>query len=200
MTPARPGGLSRVSQLGIAPGLRVGGDDQHPLDLSVVDLAEDAPRAVLTAQRDVGTAQADVVREPAVEQVDDRAGSSRASRYEIRFRASASRRGWSTDLSAVGEPGRRAKRARTGCSGPPASRVVVERHRAQENRERGRRGHRARHRHAGQIGAEQVELVLRELEARAERHVGGVEQHVGPPPRFLQQRGEGRARRRSSSS
>ena len=68
--------------------------------------------------------------------------------------------------------------------------VVVKGERAQKDREGRRRGDRASHRDLREVGAEEIELVLRELEARAERHVGGVEQHVGTTTRLLQERGE----------
>src|SRR5439155_10164888 len=52
--------------------LGVGRDDEHASNLTVIDLAVDAPRAVLSAQGDIRAAQADVVGEPAVEEVHER--------------------------------------------------------------------------------------------------------------------------------
>src|SRR5262249_19891696 len=128
--------LARVPS-GIAPGLRIGGDDQYPLDLPVVDLAEDAPRAVLAAQRDIGTAQTDIVREPAVEQMDVGSGfHGVAIRDEVSSERHASR--LVDGLERLRQPGRGPKAVARVSRVRRVARVVVERHRAQQNREGGR--------------------------------------------------------------
>ena len=56
---------------------------------------------------------------------------------------------------------------------------VLERERAQQPREGGRGGDAVRHLHGPKIRAQQIELILRELEAVPQRHVRGVENDVG---------------------
>src|SRR5207244_11110657 len=154
-------------------------------NLTLVALAVDAPRAVLSAQGDIRAAQADVVGEPAVEEVHERPVLQILPIGHYGARESLTSRG----IGGLGgnlQRRRREESIRIAVIAP----VVVKGERAQKDRKGRRRGDRAGHRDLREVGAEEIELVLRELEARAERHVGGVEQHVGTTTRLLQERGE----------
>ena len=56
--------------------------------------------------------------------------------------------------------------------------IVLERHRAEQQRHGRRRGHRKRQRHRAEVRANQRELVPGEFKAGAQRHVGGADEQL----------------------
>ena len=112
------------------------------------------------------SAQAEVVRQAAVEQMNE--GAIRGIQIGAGFQGltAAARRSGGVRHRRL-DPNRPGRIA--------SSRVVSQRDRAQQDREGRRSRHGAAQGKVGEVRAEQIKLVLGELETRAARHVRGVD-------------------------
>ena len=166
--PRRP--LAAAQVLGrIGPG--VDGDDDETLDPAVVHPPEDESVGRLPAGHD--RPEPDIVRQASIHQVD----VFPVPRHQLHavqgpVVASLVRRGALERLDVVLR-GRRSRRRR----------IAPEAERAQQDRKGRGRGDGARNLVFRQIGAEEVELLLRELKARAVGETGGVHDDERPPGR-----------------
>ncbi len=126
-------------------------------------------------------AQADVVGDAAVGEMDVRPRRSAATLplHHLGEREPVLRSRGAARIHARGVVLRREPHP-LGVAVAAAAGVVLERERGKAARERRRRGGGSRERHAREVGAHQVELVLDERELGAGGHVGGVEDHERP--------------------
>ena len=146
-------------------------DDDHELpDPAVIEGVDEAPGAVVGSDRFQGTAQADVVGDPAIQKVDPGALRVQVALREPGLPVAA--RVGLVVLARLLDPGRRPVAAIAG--------IALDRERAEQDREGGGRRHGAPERQLREVRAQRVEPVLGQGEARARRHVGRVDDDERP--------------------